>query len=250
MKPRIIAVSIPPDNYSYIIVSGNCAAVIDPSNDEEILSELKSNKLNLCSILATHHHSDHTAGIKSLKKSTGAVVYGGDRRISSIDQVLDDGDTVLLGEYLIKVLATPGHTRHQVAFYLPAYEIIFTGDTLFGAGCGRIFEGPPDQMYRSLMKLAELPENTLVYFGHEYTLENLEFALMVESENEDVKDRLAKVKEYRLHNAFTTPSTISLEKKTNPFLRASSLAIRKYLGMVDRSPIAVFEELRKRKNNF
>lgn len=248
--PQIVTISIAPDNYAYLIICENNAAIIDPSDADLILKELLKRKLNLSLILATHHHSDHTDGIKLLKEATKAVVCGGDKRIPYIDKIVDDGEIVAFEDCIIKIISLPGHTRHQVAYYLPDYDILFTGDTLFGAGCGRIFEGSTDQMYHSLMKLADLPEHTLIYFGHEYTLENLEFALVVDSQNTEVKLRYDQVSKQRSQNIFTVPSTIGLEKKTNPFLRTQSKEIRRYLEMIDRSPIAVFEELRNRKNKF
>lgn len=250
MKPDVIIVKTPPDNYSYIISSNNESAVIDPSDADIVSFHLKEMKLNLRFILATHHHSDHTAGIKSLKKDTNAIVYGGDKRISLIDKVLLDNDTITLGEIRIKVIATPGHTRGQVSYYLLDNDMVFTGDTMFGAGCGRIFEGSPEKMYDSLKRLSELPENTLVYFGHEYTLKNLEFAHIVDSDNNDIIERLNIVRKLEKNNQPTTPSTIAIEKKTNPFLRANCKQIRTYLDMINRSDIAVFAELRNRKNNF
>lgn len=250
MKPEVVIIGIAPDNYCYLLKYGNDVAVVDPSDSDSIITEIEKLKSKLCFILATHHHSDHTAGIPQLKKKTGAVVYGGDKRIISIDKVFGNGETFSLGGIEIEVMAMPGHTRNQVAYYLSQSGMVFTGDTLFGAGCGRVFEGSPDQLYHSLMRLSELPEETLVYFGHEYTLENLEFAAMVDADNADVQSRLRQVRHLRSGGNMTVPSTIELEKRTNPFLRVHTLAIRKYLGMVDRSPVAVFAELRKRKNRF
>ncbi len=250
MKPFVVTVPVPPDNYSYLLGVGKDAAVIDPSGAEAVTAALKERGLTLRSILATHHHGDHTAGIAPLKEETGAMVYGGDTRIPLVDRILGDEEIIDVGDCVVRALAMPGHTRHQVAYHLPDHDIVFTGDTLFGAGCGRIFEGPPDRLYHSLMKLSSLPGNTLVYFGHEYTLENLEFAAAVEPENEEVRQRLDEVRELRSRNVCTTPSTISLEKRTNPFLREHSMAIRTRLKMTGRSPVAVFEELRNRKNRW
>jgi hydroxyacylglutathione hydrolase len=250
MKPEVIIISIAPDNYCYLIRSDKDAAVIDPAESDAVMAELEKRNLNLQYILATHHHSDHTAGIPELKKKTGAKVYGGDKRIKSADKVLQDGESFLLGDIEIVVMAMPGHTRYQVAYYLASYGMIFTGDTLFGAGCGRIFEVSADQLYNSLIKISSLPDDTLIYFGHEYTLENLEFASVVDEGNQNVKDRLGEVRQLRSEKKVTVPSTVMLEKDTNPFLRVHTIGIRKYLGMVDRSPVAVFEELRKRKNLF
>ncbi len=251
MRPEVIIIGIAPDNYCYLIkASNNDAAVIDPADSGAVMAEVEKRNLNLQFILATHHHSDHTAGIPDLKRKTGALVYGGDKRIKSIDKVLQDGDVFLLGDIEFEVMGMPGHTRHQLAYYLANHEMIFTGDTLFGAGCGRIFEGSADQLYNSLMKICALPDDTLIYFGHEYTLENLEFAAMVDADNQDVTLRLEEVRQLRKEKKVTVPSTVMLEKATNPFLRVHTIAIRKYLSMVDRSVVAVFEELRKRKNRF
>jgi hydroxyacylglutathione hydrolase len=250
MKPEVIIISIAPDNYCYLIRSNNDAAVIDPADSDTVMKEVEKRNLNLQFILATHHHSDHTAGIPDLKRKTGALVYGGDKRIKAIDKVFKDGESFLLGDNEIVVMAMPGHTRNQVAYYLPGCSMIFTGDTLFGAGCGRIFEGTADQLYNSLMKISGLPDDTLVYFGHEYTLENLEFAVMVDGDNQDVKDRLEEVRQLRKERKVTVPSTVIMEKATNPFLRVHTIGIRRYLGMADRSVVAVFEELRERKNRF
>lgn len=250
MKPEVIIISIAPDNYCYLIRNNNDAVVIDPADSDLVIVELEKRNLNLQYILATHHHSDHTAGIPDLKKKTGALVYGGDKRIKSIDKIFQDGESFLLGDVKIVVMAMPGHTRHQVAYYLVDDGMIFTGDTLFGAGCGRIFEGSADQLYNSLMKISGLADDTLIYFGHEYTLENLEFASMVDEGNQEVGKRLEEVRQLRRENKVTVPSTVSLEIATNPFLRVHTIAIREYLGMVDRSAVAVFEELRKRKDRF
>lgn len=250
MKPEVIIISIASDNYCYLIRSGNDAAVIDPAESDPVMAEVEKRNLNLQYILATHHHSDHTAGIPEIKRKTGAQVYGGDKKIKSIDKVFLDGESFLLGDIEIVVMSMPGHTRHQVAYYLPGYNMIFTGDTLFGAGCGRIFEGSADQLYNSLMKISGLADDTLIYFGHEYTLENLEFASMVDEGNQEVGKRLEEVRLLRRENKATVPSTVMLEKATNPFLRVHTIGIRRYLGMVDRSAVAVFEELRKRKDRF
>lgn len=250
MKPEIITIPIAPDNYAYLIVCGYEAAVVDSSKAEPVLSILRDRGLSLKYVLSSHHHSDHTGANKALKDATGALVTGGDSRIASIDSVLDDGSAVQLGECTVEVIRVPGHTKKGVAYFLSSSRIVFTGDTLFGAGCGRVFEGSADQMYRSLMSLAELPDDTLVYYGHEYTVNNLEFALTVEPDNEQVQIRLEKVKKLVSSSGCTVPSTIEEEKRTNPFLRAHSKSIRKAIQMIGRSPVAVFSELRKRKDRF
>ena len=194
MKPEIITIAIAPDNYAYLIVCDCEAAVVDSSQAEPVLRLLRERGLNLKYVLSSHHHSDHTGGNKALKDTTRALVTGGDSRIASIDSVLDDGSEIGLGDCTVEVIGVPGHTKHGVAYFLPFSRIVFTGDTLFGAGCGRVFEGSADGMYRSLMALGELPDETLVYYGHEYTVENLEFALTVEPDNEQIRIRLEKAK--------------------------------------------------------
>ncbi len=246
----ILPVFIPPDNYSYLIFSGSNAVVIDASDALVILQQLNLHNFNLLAIFSTHHHSDHTAGNLALKDKTGCRIIALDNRVSGVDQISADGELFEVGGLEFQVMHVPGHTKKQAAFYSEELKCVFTGDTLFGAGCGRLFEGSADQMYHSLERLASLSETTSVYFGHEYTVENLEFALSVEPGNTDTALRLENAKECLSRKEFTVPSTILLEKKTNPFLRCKDLSIRKQLGMVNRSPVAVFAELRRRKDEW
>jgi hydroxyacylglutathione hydrolase len=249
MNPGVITIPLGTDNYSYLLVSGNHAAVIDPSIGEPVLKIVNDLNVTLQMILSTHHHGDHTGGNRFLKEHTGALIYGSDSKVACIDMVIGEGEIITLNGSKIEVLSVPGHTRHHLAFYIQESNMLFTGDLLFGAGCGRIFEGSADQMYNSLMKLSYLPDNTSVYFGHEYTYNNLQFASIFEPDNKDVQKRIEDVNLLQSPQQ-TTPSTIGLEKKTNPFLRTNTKTIRQALGMVGRSPVAVFAELRKRKNSF
>ncbi len=246
----IKTVPIRPDNYSYLLTWGHFVTVIDASEADPILQLVRSRNLQLLAVLSTHHHSDHTLGNMELKEKTGCSVISTDRRVKGVDRVVGDGEIISLEGVEIRAVLVPGHTKHQAAFYLESQKSLFTGDTLFGAGCGRVFEGSADQMYRSLEKLGSYPDETSVYFGHEYTAENLEFALSVEPGNRDVVGRLERVKETLSGGGYSTPSTVREEKRTNPFLRCRELSIRKALDMVDRSPIAVFAELRRRKDLF
>ncbi|KMQ50596.1 Hydroxyacylglutathione hydrolase [Chitinispirillum alkaliphilum] len=241
---------IPPDNYSYVLKCNNCAIVIDACDEKLISEHLQRENLRLLAILSTHHHSDHTAGNLKLKETTGCEIIATDKRVKGADRIIADHDRIGFCNIPIEALLVPGHTKSQAAWYVREEKMLFTGDTLFGAGCGRIFEGGPDQLYNSLQKLASLPDTTQIYFGHEYTVDNLEFALTVEPDNYAVSERLRNEKEKLNSGHYTTPSSIKLEKSTNPFLRCKEKSIRKKLEMVDRSPVAVFAEIRKRKDRF
>lgn len=250
MNCSIETIPVGSDNYSYVVSSGSSALAIDTSDAEPILEYLESRGLELKYILSTHAHSDHTGGNRVLKEKTSCTVAGGDEKIAAINSVLTDNDTVSLGSLSVKALLVPGHTRKQMAYYIESLDTLFTGDTLFGAGCGRIFECGPEHLYQSLEKLSGLPDVTRLYFGHEYTLDNLSFALTVEPDNNEINIRRDSVKSLLSSGLYSTPSTLVTEKQTNPFLRVHSKTIRQTLKMLDRSPVAVFAELRKRKDRF
>lgn len=247
---RIETIPIKPDNYSYLITSGDSAVLVDASDAAPVLDFLQTRNVKLSAVLSTHHHSDHTLGNEELKDKTGCSIFAMDSRVRGVDRIVNDGENFSLNGIELKAIHVPGHTRHQASFYLESAKSLFTGDTLFGAGCGRVFEGGPDQMYNSLEKCASFPDETKVYFGHEYTLENLQFALTVEPDNKDIVARMEMVRKAVSAGGYSTPSTVLEEKRTNPFLRCREKSIRKYLGMVDRSPVAVFTELRRRKDVF
>ena len=230
------------------------AFAVDPADSSAVWRMLKENKLTLTMILCTHAHYDHVGGNIELKKRTGCEVIGPDSgRIPGIDRVIRDGDVInTASEQQIHIIATPGHTDKDVCYYLPPSEgnphgIVFTGDTLFVAGCGRRFGTDALTMYNSLNRLAALPADTRVYCGHDYTVEDYEFALTVEPTNDDVKQLLLKAKEAA---SATVPSTIGQERLTNPFLRADSAEIRQALNMTESEAHDVFAELRRRKDVF
>lgn len=193
--------------------------VVDPGESEGVLQTLVSNGLDLSAILVTHHHRDHTAGIQALKKRSGCCVIGpANSRIKGLDREVRDGDQIRLGETVLQVIATPGHTLDSVCFYgdrLGKSGAVFTGDTLFIGGCGRLFEGRAEQLYESLAKLTQLPDQTQVYCGHNYTEENLRFGLTVEPNNRAIKDLLD-----RIVRESVTVSTIEQEKQINIFVRS------------------------------
>jgi hydroxyacylglutathione hydrolase len=254
---RVITIPAFSDNYIYLYqYEQNKAFAVDPADSSAVLAALADNGLSLTMILSTHFHHDHVGGNLELKKATGCEIIGSDaRRIPGIDHVVKDGDIIIASAEKIHIIATPGHTDKDVCYYLPAsadnpHGAVFTGDTLFVAGCGRRFGTDALNMYNSLNKLATLPADTRVYCGHDYTLEDYEFALTVEPSNEAVKKLLLKAKQASAAGTPTVPSTLKQEKLTNPFLRTDSLEIRQTLNMLKSAPHEVFAQLRRRKDTF
>ncbi len=253
----IITIPVLGDNLIYVYPYGqNESLVVDPGDGSAVLRILREYGLSLKTILITHHHYDHTAGVAELKQKTGCVVIGGDqRRIPGIDKVVGDGEILTFGNKKVQVLATPGHTRTSVCYYAQPSEadpnsILWTGDTLFVGGCGRLLECDAQSMWESLGRLASLPDETLVYCGHDYTLENCEFALSIEPGNEVIKQRLAEIKQIQSRGGLTVPSTMAQEKMLNAFLRAGTPQLKAALGMERAQAVEVFAELRRRKDFF
>ena len=243
------------DNYAYLVRdpdNGVCA-VVDPSEAAPVRAALHSRAWRLTHILNTHHHPDHTGGNVELKQEYGARVVGPEKdrmRIPALDEGVVEGSEFALGSHRARVLEIPAHTRAHIAFVFEDDHAVFTGDTLFAMGCGRLFEGTPDMMWRSLSKLTALDDSLRVYCGHEYTLNNGRFALTLEPGNADLQARVRDVEKRRAEGAPTIPSNIDLEKRTNPFLRPHSPEIRQTLNMSDASDVEVFAEMRARKDRF
>ncbi|WP_323151470.1 hydroxyacylglutathione hydrolase [Pseudomonas glycinae] len=244
------------DNYIWLLqdhATQRCA-VVDPGDAAPVQAWLDAHPgWVLGDILITHHHHDHVGGVETLKKATGATVYGpASESIPGRDVALKDNDTVRVLGWDFDVYAVPGHTLGHIAYY--HHGLLFCGDTLFAAGCGRLFEGTPQQMHQSLSRLAALPEDTLVYCTHEYTLSNLKFAAAVEPDNRDIAARLEKVTRQRENGVMTLPSTLALEKLTNPFLRTGEILVTQKLdernGPQNRAPSEVFAALRAWKDTF
>jgi len=229
------------DNYSYLIIDeeNNTACVIDPGEAGPIIEYLENNKIKLKFILNTHHHYDHVGGNKRLKEKYGASVIGyvGDKqRIPEIDILLDDQETWIYENFEAKIIFIPGHTLGHICFYFYKEESVFTGDTLFSLGCGRIFEGTYSQMFDSLMKFKKLPEDTKVYCGHEYTKKNSDFCLTHDTNNNSLKIMIHRIDEKLKSGLPTVPSTIKDELECNIFLRSNNAE--------------TFSKLRDLKDNF
>lgn len=257
MTGKVITIGALGDNYIYLFVyEQSKAVVIDPGDCDSVLSVLDRQGIKLEAILITHHHFDHTAGAAALKKKTGCKIVSPDsKRIASTDTQVTGGDILNFGNEKIRVISTPGHTSTSACYYAEPSEtnksgIVFTGDTLFTGGCGRMFEGDEQTMWQSLKTLAALPDDTLVCPGHDYTIENHRFALTVEPENETTRQSLQAARENLQSGKAVTRSTIGLEKKTNIFLRSNTHEIKLALGMADDPAEKVFGVLRRRKDSF
>jgi hydroxyacylglutathione hydrolase len=229
------------DNYSYLIIDeeSNIACVVDPSEADPIIKYLENTQIKLKFILNTHHHYDHVGGNQKLKEKYGASVVGyeGDKkRIPGIDIMVNDQDTWIHKNFEAKIIHIPGHTLGHICFYFYKDESVFTGDTLFSLGCGKIFEGTYTQMFDSLMKLKELPKNTKVFCGHEYTLQNSKFCIVHDENNENLKTKINDIKIKLKTGLSTIPSTIKDELACNIFLRSNN--------------VETFSKLRDLKDNF
>ncbi|MFM8246595.1 MAG: hydroxyacylglutathione hydrolase [Burkholderiaceae bacterium] len=254
---QVTAIPAFADNYLWLIHDQQHAAVVDPGDAAPIETALRSLGLKLNAILLTHHHADHAGGVEELLAQWSVPVYGpAGENIQGVSRPLHEGDRVdltALGLQL-SVLDVPGHTAGHIAYVAAEQHWLFCGDTLFAGGCGRLFEGTPAQMTHSLAKLAALPDNTLVYCAHEYTLSNLRFAVAAEPDNADLASRLAQAQQMRSRGESTVPSTLGLEKRTNPFLRYREPSVLQTMRANGRlnsdDPVAAFAALREWKNSF
>lgn len=248
------------DNYIWLLrdEQHRRCAVVDPGDAAPVERWLDANPAwTLSDILVTHHHHDHTGGVAALKARTGARVYGpATETIPALDTALEDESRLDVLGLELRVLLVPGHTAGHIAYVhdAPDQPLVFSGDTLFAGGCGRLFEGTPEQMHRSLAPLAALTDETLVYCAHEYTLSNLRFAREVEPTNDALATRFAEVTALRNRNAITLPSNLAMERATNPFLRAGETLIKEKMqeraGAVLDSETAVFAAIRAWKDHF
>ena len=229
------------DNYSYLIIDEkkNIACVVDPSESDPVIKYLENNKIDLKFILNTHHHYDHVGGNQKLKEKYGANVIGFKEdkdKIPGIDILVDDQEVWKYEDFEAKIVHIPGHTLGHIYFYFYNEKSVFTGDTLFSLGCGKIFEGTYAQMFDSLKKLKELPHETKIFCGHEYTMQNSKFCIAHDENNENLKNKIEEIKKKLKNNLPTIPSTIKEELECNIFLRSDS--------------VKNFSKLRDLKDNF
>lgn len=245
------------DNYIWVIINRELktCAIVDPGEAPVVINYLKQHGLTLTAILITHHHGDHVNGVQEVLDYKQVPVYGpSNESIHTVDHKLNDNDIVQLDEIQaeFKAIELPGHTTGQLAYY--GIGRVFTGDTLFSAGCGRMFEGTPEQFADSLERLRGLTVNTHVYCGHEYTLNNLKFAQTIEPNNEFISQHIDQCKKLIEESGITLPSTIALEREINPFLRLSEPTVieaaEKHAGKKLNSPAEVFKVIREWKDNF
>jgi hydroxyacylglutathione hydrolase len=265
---KIIRIPALKDNYIWLLVNphSHSALVVDPGEALPVLNILREENLTLLGILITHHHWDHTAGVLELVEKTNAAVYGGaSEPIAGLTNSLREGDTVYFKELdlSLQIFDIPGHTLGHIAYYCENHNhdcenhydgFVFTGDTLFTGGCGRLFEGTAEQMFSSLTKLKKLPLNTQIYCGHEYTSSNLRFASSVEPQNMDVIGRLKEVERLRAQHLATVPAPLSIELKTNPFLRTEQpnviKSIEQHSKTTFESKSQIFLAIRQWKDQF
>jgi hydroxyacylglutathione hydrolase len=243
------------DNYGVLVhdPDGGVTLSIDAPEAGAVKQALDERGWRLTHILATHHHADHTAGIASLKAETGCFVIGPRdeaQRIPGLDRTAAEPDVLSLGGIEIKVLDTPGHTIGHVTYWIEKAKVAFVGDTLFAMGCGRVLEGTPEMMWRSLKKIAALPRDTLIYCGHEYTVSNGKFGASIEPDNAALQQRLAESEAKRAEGIATLPTRIDIELETNVFLRVARQDVREHVGLPLAADWKVFADLRERKNRF
>lgn len=250
---RVTILPVLSDNYCYLLEWDEGVAVIDPGEDGPVLTAVRNSGKRLEAILLTHYHGDHVAGLEAVSQATGCRTVRGpeEGRLSSVTCPMVDGDCVAVGPCEFQVMSTPGHSRSDTSLYAKQEGMVFVGDTMFCGGCGRMFEGPPETFHGSLQRLAGLPDGTLVFCGHEYTLDNLQFTSSLRWREDEVEQRMSVVKSALASGRPSVPSTIGEEKRTNPFLNAGDEGLRRVLEVQsDVADAEVFARLRRRKDQF
>lgn len=253
MPLEIVIVPCLRDNYAYLLRDEATGRVglVDAPEAEPIRRALDDRGWTLDLILITHHHSDHVDGVAALRGGASVVGAAADRhRLPPLDRAVAPGDVVELGSSAAQVLDVPGHTIGHVAYHFSEARALFSADSLMALGCGRLFEGSPEQMWESLSAMASLPDDTEVYSGHEYTAANARFALSVDPGNANLMARAEEIDRMRARGLPTVPARLDLERATNPFLRAADLDIRERLHMSQAADAEVFAEIRRLKDNF
>lgn len=243
------------DNYFWLLRCQETGdtAVIDPGHAGVVFDACRDRGWSLTHCLLTHHHWDHTDGVAALAEAFGCTVIGSAadaHRLPSLSRTVSGGDTVRFGNSTAQVMAVPGHTTGHIAYWFPEDRALFCGDTLFALGCGRMFEGTPEQFWTSLLSLRALPDDTRVYCAHEYTLSNWRFAQSLDPDNAALASLGKTLHHLRSNGEATVPTLLAEEKRFNPFLRADDPAVQASVGLSGQSPVEVFAELRSRKNTF
>lgn len=253
MEFEIVTIPCLADNYAFLVNGGGRTALIDAPETAPIAKMLGDRGWTLDEVWLTHHHADHVDGLPDLRDRFDPLVRGARadaHRLPDLDAAHDDGDSFDFAGAEVSVIDVSGHTINHIAFLMPAAHAAFTGDSLMAMGCGRVFEGTMEQMWRSLTRFMDLPPHTLICSGHEYTANNAKFAATIEPDNTELRARMDRIEEARAEGRFTVPSQLGEELATNPFLRAGLDSVKSSLDMSGASDADVFAEIRRRKDAF
>ncbi|PWR00850.1 hydroxyacylglutathione hydrolase [Meridianimarinicoccus roseus] len=255
MPLTLVTIACLSDNYAYLVhdAGSGATAVVDVPDAGPVQAALEERGWALTDILLTHHHHDHVGGVETLRAATGAAVWGAAQdahRLPPLDRPVEPGRDERFGDDTVRVIDVPGHTVGHIAYFMAPSNLLFSGDSLMALGCGRLFEGTPEQMWGSLGAMADLPEDTIVCSGHEYTKANAAFALSLGDVPDALRRRAEEVTAARAKGLATVPTRLGLEKATNPFLRASDPALKAALGMENASDVDVFARTRALKDAF
>ena len=253
MSFEIVTVPCLSDNYAYLIHAQGKTVLVDAPEAAPVAAELSKRGWTLDEVWITHHHNDHTDGVSALVQTFGPVIRGAavdQHRLPKLDVALTDGDIFELSGMPVQVIDVPGHTLGHIAYYIADAQAAFTADSLMAFGCGRVFEGTMEQMWASLKKIAALPGDTMIYSGHEYTLNNAKFAQTIEPENAELRARLRQIAQTTEQGVPTVPTLLTDELETNPFLRAGLSQMKTALNMEGAGDAEVFAEIRRRKDSF
>lgn len=238
------------DNYAYVIENKKTAIIVDPAESTSIINYIEEKNLDIFAILITHHHSDHTAGVDGILKYKSIPVYSPSEDILGTSNTIKNRDIIDLEFIKLHVMETPGHTLDHVVYYSKEYNLLFSGDTLFRLGCGRVFEGTYDEMHESLKKIMNLDKETMVYCGHEYTINNLNFLISTFPDLEELNDLKSKINQQIIETGASIPFKLGLDRNINPFLSLENNYYKEFKKRHNFNNIQMFSYLRDLKNNF